>query len=132
MYIARWNPWGGLENFHEDAKVAARRANAAQPDILPTTDIHETAEAFELSLDLPGVKLEDIQIEVADRVLKITGERRVEQRTEQPGYKRLERAFGRFARTFRLGNDIDEQAIVAKMIQTPSEIIERARDTMAQ
>lgn len=115
MQFARWNPWGDLALPHQDLDRVLRRASLGSADFRPTTDIHETAEAFKLSLDLPGVQLEDIEIEVTHRVLKISGERRAEQRTDKPGYQRLERTFGRFGRTFGLGDDIDDQNIVAKM-----------------
>lgn len=80
----------------------------------PRVDMCETAEALIVEIEIPGVRREDIQIEVEDTMLRITGERR--SHTEQQGrnYYRIERSHGRFERQIPLPMTVDRQAIRAE------------------
>lgn len=113
MTITRWNPWGELEALHDDVERALRRAQS--PAFVPATDIRETTEGFELTMDLPGVKLEDVHIELPDRVLEVSGKRHHEHDQTREGYRRIERSGGTFTRSFTLGKQIDEAGISARM-----------------
>lgn len=80
----------------------------------PRVDIHETAEEYEICAELPGVKREDIQVELDDGVLTITAESRREQRDEQQGRViRQERRYGKYMRSFNLGGDIEDGKVGA-------------------
>jgi HSP20 family protein len=114
MSIVRWNPWGELETLQDDLERALRGAPAGR-GFVPATDVRETAEGFELTMDLPGVKLEDVRIEVTDRVLEISGARQDQTQAAAEGYRRIERRSGAFTRSFTLGKQIDEAGITAKM-----------------
>jgi HSP20 family protein len=76
-------------------------------------DLTETADQFVLTADLPGLSEEDVQIEVADRVLSISGERKSSHDETKGGYRRVERAFGSFRRTLTLPEGVDGEAITA-------------------
>jgi HSP20 family protein len=114
MGIVRWNPWNDFDALHQEFDRNFRRA-VAPTGFAPATDVVETESGFELAIDLPGVKLEDVSIEIADRVLKIEGERRSEREDNDGQVRRYERSFGRFSRSFTLGAHIDDQQISAKM-----------------
>jgi HSP20 family protein len=73
----------------------------------PPADVIETKDAFEVHLDLPGFKPEQIEVKVDDDVLTISAERKNEKRDEKTGYLRTERTWGRFARSFVLPDTID-------------------------
>lgn len=71
----------------------------------PALDVRETAEAFELTIDVPGVKRENIDITLDDDVLKIEGSRKIERSGEESDdnlYRRFERTDGSFKRALRL------------------------------
>ncbi len=77
----------------------------------PRADVVETDDAYVLALDLPGIDRGSLDVTLDDGTLKISGER-------QPGategrMHRVERAHGRFFRSFALGSDLDDQAIEA-------------------
>jgi HSP20 family protein len=69
---------------------------------LPPVDITESEEALVLSFDLPGLKEDEIQVELDDNVLTVSGERVRRSETKQDDYFRYERRFGSFSRTVAL------------------------------
>jgi HSP20 family protein len=80
---------------------------------VPAMDLLETAEAFVLRADLPGLTQEDVKIELEDSTLTVSGERKSEKVDEQEGYYRVERAFGSFSRSLTLPKGIDGDAVTA-------------------
>ena len=66
---------------------------------IPAIDLVETGDQFVLWADLPGLAEDDVNIELEDRVLTISGERKSEHEQRDAGYYRVERASGTFARS---------------------------------
>jgi HSP20 family protein len=81
---------------------------------MPSVDISETEKQFELSVELPGMKKEDISIDLENGRLTISGERKFENNENGKNYHRVESRFGSFTRTFHLPDSIDEDTISAK------------------
>ncbi len=81
---------------------------------LPAVNEREDEKAYYLEIDLPGVKKEDINVEVKDNILRISGERKFKKEEEDKGYKRVESFFGKFERSFTLPADADAEKIEAK------------------
>ena len=81
---------------------------------VPAMDLVETADHFVLRADLPGMSEEDVNIEVEDRVLTVSGERKAEHESGNEGYYRVERAFGSFSRSLTLPKGIDPEAVTAR------------------
>lgn len=77
----------------------------------PACDIDETSEHYLASFDLPGVKTEDINVEIKDGYLTVTGERHRE--TKNAKAQHYERSYGKFQRRFSLPEKIDPQNIEA-------------------
>ncbi|KAF8919222.1 HSP20-like chaperone, partial [Mucidula mucida] len=80
-------------------------------------DLHEDAEKniVTASFELPGLKKEDVNIDVHDGRLTITGESRISTEREEEGYAVKERKFGKFARTLRLPQGVKEEQINASL-----------------
>lgn len=122
MSIVRWNPWSELDALHREMDrnffrngSANGAAAASGASFLPATDVVETDAGYELALDLPGVKLEDVSIELRDGVLEVAGQRIRDGEPRAAGFARTERRFGAFSRSFRLGKGVDEGNIRARM-----------------
>ncbi len=79
----------------------------------PAMDLVEADDHFLLKADLPGMAEDDVSIEVQDGALVISGERKAEHEERGRGWFRVERSFGRFARTLTLPDGIDPEAISA-------------------
>lgn len=79
----------------------------------PRADLAETDDAYVLSLDLPGIRREDLEITMEEGTLRITGERRTEEEHEGRQYHRIERAYGRFFRSFNFGPNANPDEIEA-------------------
>jgi HSP20 family protein len=79
----------------------------------PAVDLIEREDSLVLKADLPGMTEDDVQIEVRDSVLTISGERKAEHEDKQNGYYRVERSFGRFSRALQLPSGVDASAISA-------------------
>ena len=79
----------------------------------PAVDLREEENEFILQADMPGMKKEDIDINVENSVLTIQGERRFEAEDRRESYHRVERAYGRFVRSFTLPTRVKADAITA-------------------
>ena len=81
---------------------------------MPTVDISETENGFEIRAELPGVSENDVNISVTDNLLTIKGEKHQEAETEGKNYHRVERRYGSFQRSFTLPRHIETDGIKAK------------------
>jgi HSP20 family protein len=79
----------------------------------PLADMRETDRGFELSIDLPGMKAQDIELQVRGEMLIVSGEKNDEASGGQGGYRFSERRFGRFERAFALPPGADRDRIGA-------------------
>ena len=79
----------------------------------PVVDIEETPEAYLVRAELPGMRLEDIKITVADNALSIRGEKRREEEKKGTTYHRVERVYGSFERSFSLSHAVAADKIEA-------------------
>ena len=79
----------------------------------PAVDVKETDHSFLISADIPGLTKKDINIEVSDDVLSITGERTEDEVEDSDLYHYRERSRGTFTRSFHLPESVDEKKISA-------------------
>jgi len=86
-----------------------------QSAFAPAFEVKETAEAFVLKADLPGVAEEDLDIGVHNGVLTVSGSRTAEDRKEGESFALYERQFGSFSRSFSLPDVADAERIEAKL-----------------
>ena len=107
-----------FDDFFDDFyRPAVRRANSnvTIPNVMKT-DIKETEGAYELSIDLPGYKKEDVEIQLKDGTLTISAAAKKEsEETKDNGrYIRRERFYGSCSRSFYVGDVVTEEDIKAK------------------
>ena len=112
MALVRWEPMSMNRLFNTLFDTPTGTA-AVQRRWVPAMDLSETDEAYILRADLPGLTPEDVRIEMEGRVLTVSGERKAEHETEDAGYRRVERSFGRFRRAMTLPAGVDPEAITA-------------------
>jgi HSP20 family protein len=118
--LHRWDPVEELEQFRSRMDQALHRFGfegetpLATSDWVPRADILETKDAIMVRAELPGVKQEDIEVELENRMLTIEGEKKFKKETEEENYHRVERSYGRFVRTFTLPQNADPDHIIAR------------------
>jgi HSP20 family protein len=117
MAITLWRkrrPLEGLARFFDDSWFDTDLfGNDAAALWAPAVDIEEQDGAYLLKADLPGLKKDDIHVELHDGYLTLKGERTSENEKKQGGYKRYERVYGSFERTFRVPEGVTEKDIKA-------------------
>lgn len=100
--------------FHEldaFAPLVSQRNNSGS--IYPKLDIHSTEEDVEISIELPGVKSEDVNISVSDNTLTISGEKSTEEERDDKDFYLVERSYGRFERSIPLNFKPDPKKVKA-------------------
>ena len=78
-------------------------------------DIREEHDAFFVDAEVPGLAAEDVHIDVEKNVLTIRGERKVEKEEIEDTYRRVERQYGSFTRSFTLPETVDADSISADL-----------------
>jgi HSP20 family protein len=81
----------------------------------PAADVYETNEEVILSVELPGVRLEDVHLEALDGKLRVSGVRRSDHEVEPRQFVRMERIYGNFTRDFAVPASIDSSRIKATL-----------------
>ena len=80
----------------------------------PSLDLSETPEAVQARMDLPGLKPEDVNIEIVGNTLRISGERKEEKEEKNETYHRVERRSGSFSRSVTLPCAVKEGEVTAE------------------
>ena len=122
MALIRWEPVRELNTIQgEMNRLFNSLFESASPSNggtsvrrwIPAMDLVENDDDFVLRADLPGLREDDVKIEVEDNVLTVSGERQVEHEDRKDGYYRLERGSGAFRRSLTLPEGVDAEKINA-------------------
>src|SRR5436305_2887438 len=122
MALIRWEPARELNTLQNEMNrlfntfldtPLPNGGAAGQRRWLPAMDLVETEDDFVLRADLPGVSQEDVNIELEDNVLTISGQRKAEHEERKEGYYRVERSSGTFSRSLTLPEGVDPDAVKA-------------------
>jgi HSP20 family protein len=79
----------------------------------PPVDVKETDDSFTLTADIPGLTKKEVNVNVSDGIVSISGERKFENEKESDNYHYRERQYGSFLRTFNLPETVNEEKITA-------------------
>jgi HSP20 family protein len=118
MTMMRFNPHSELADLFDDlfGNQKKEKMERRQYDCSPSTNILETNENFKLEMALPGVKKEDVKIDLEKNILNISSEKQSEEATnENEKYTRREFVYGTFCRSFTLPETIDTDNIKAEV-----------------
>jgi HSP20 family protein len=118
--IVRWEPFRELSSLQTEMNRLFNAAfdptatgNGGTRRWTPAMDLLETDDQFVLRADLPGMTESDVNIELEDNVLTVSGERKHEHEEKREGFFRVERAFGSFSRALTLPKGVDPEAVSA-------------------
>ena len=79
----------------------------------PAVDVNESDSSFMLTADIPGLTKKEVNVNVSNNVLSISGERKIEDEKESDNFHYRERLYGSFSRTFNLPETVKEEDISA-------------------
>lgn len=121
MAVVRWSPWGQVATLQSDMarlmnQVLGQPAPAGNGESgtwLPAVDVSETEDALLLHFDLPGISQSDINVELNDNVLTVSGQRERKQELSKDNFYPYERRFGSFSRSVSLPSGVSEDDISA-------------------
>jgi HSP20 family protein len=100
-----------INSLFEQALLTSEYEGGLPGTWSPAVDVLETEDAYLLFAELPGVRRDDIQLQVRDRRLELSGRRQT--LGESRNFLRMERSYGPFRRTFDLGEPVEADAIDA-------------------
>lgn len=130
----RWDPFAEINRLNEQlARYLEqwRELPSLAGGFTPLADVEETDEAYLVEIELPGVKREDVSVEVAGRRLTVSGERK--ERARVGILRRRTRTVGQFHYEVVLPGDVDEDGVSASMdegvltVRVPKPASERPR-----
>jgi HSP20 family protein len=116
--VSRWNR--DLPNLQNEMERVFRQVfgDVERPSTAgawsPALDVEEDEDSFTLHVEVPGVEPSDVEVSLEENVLTISGERRFYADREAEGFRRVERAFGRFHRAVRLPDRVDGGRVEAR------------------
>ncbi len=119
MAITRWDPFREMYSLQSRLNSLLEDANRGNDELtttgnfVPPVDIFEDGNRIVLKLEVPGMKQDDLKIQVENNALLVRGERKFEQETNEKNYHRIERRYGSFARSFTLPNTVDTDKVQA-------------------
>jgi HSP20 family protein len=91
-----------------------RDESLLQTSFAPPVDIYEDEHSYTLKLEVPGIEEKDINVKLENSTLTVSGERKFEKEEKEENYRRVERRYGSFARSFTLPQTIDSETVTAE------------------
>ena len=120
MSLGQWNSFRELSLLDRPmdrvfGQVASRASDGSRWSWVPVVDVYEIDDhALVVSAELPGLDEKDVEVTLANGVLTISGERRVDETGEHGRWYRTERAYGRFHRSFTVPRMVDAEGVTAE------------------
>jgi HSP20 family protein len=123
MAITRWDPFRDLMSIQNEMNRLFGRTyggdvgETTRGAWTPALDVFETQDKFVITMELPGVSPDDVDISVEDSTLVVRGERRFYGEQNEDSFLRIERRFGEFTRSLTLPSTADAESIQASFDQ---------------
>ena len=120
MSMTRWDPFQDLQSFRDEMnRTLSRWFSREEGDEptprrwMPALDVTETKDAYQIDVEVPGLRPEDINVTVDQGMLSVQGERHSEEEKSDRSYHRVERHYGAFRRSISLPRDVDASKVKA-------------------
>jgi len=84
-------------------------------ELMPSIDVTETDKEIEVTAELPGLEEKDVEINLADNVLTIRGEKKADKEEKDKNYRLIERSYGSFYRSLELPAGVDPEQVKASI-----------------
>jgi len=118
--LTRWEPFrefttlqDRMNRLFRDSFSEGREEALANSNFAPAVDVYEDEHNVTLKIEVPGIDEKDIDVRVENNTLTVSGERKFEKEEKEENYRRVERQYGSFTRTFTLPTTVDNDSITA-------------------
>src|ERR1043166_4342675 len=122
--LARWEPFRGFSTmqdrinrmnrfFRESYSPEGPEEALTTTSFAPPVDIYEDEHNITLKLEVPGIDEKDIDVRIDNNTLTVHGERKIEKDEKEENFRRVERQYGSFTRSFTLPSSVDPQQVSA-------------------
>ena len=119
--LTRWEPFREFSTlqdrmnrlFRESYNDAGRDESLTTSSFAPAVDVYEDEHKVALKIEVPGIEEKDIDVRVENNTLTVQGERKIEKEEKEENYRRVERQYGSFTRTFTLPQTVDTENVSA-------------------
>jgi len=122
--LTRWEPFREFSTmqdrmnrmnrlFRESYRSEGPEEALTTTSFAPPVDIYEDEHNIALKLEVPGIDEKDIDVRVEDNTLTVHGERKIEKEEKEENFRRIERQYGSFTRSFTLPSSVDPEQVSA-------------------
>jgi HSP20 family protein len=119
--LTRWEPFrefSGLQDrinrvFRESYPASGGDESLATSSFAPAVDVYEDEHTVTLKIEVPGIDEKDIDVRIENNTLTVHGERKIGKEEKEENYRRVERQYGSFTRTFNLPTTVDSEKVSA-------------------
>jgi HSP20 family protein len=118
--LTRWDPFrefatlqDRMNRLFHDSYGEGREEALTTSSFAPAVDVYEDEHNVTLKIEVPGIDEKDIDVRIENNTLIVHGERKFEKDEKEENFRRVERQYGSFTRTFTLPNTIDPEQVNA-------------------
>jgi HSP20 family protein len=118
--LTRWDPFREFSTLQDrmnrlvrDSFGDGREEALTTTSFAPAVDVYEDEHNVTLKIEVPGVEEKDIDVRIENSTLTVHGERKFEKEEKEENYRRVERQYGSFTRSFTLPNTVQPESVTA-------------------
>ncbi len=119
--VTRWEPlreFATIQDrmnrlFRDSYGTEGREEALSNTAFAPPVDVYEDEHNVTLKIEVPGIEEKDIDVRIENNTLTVHGERQFEKEEKEENYRRVERQYGSFTRTFTLPTTVDQESVQA-------------------
>jgi HSP20 family protein len=117
--LTRWDPFREFTTLQDRMNRLFRDSYSDREEALttstfaPAVDVYEDEHSVTLKIEVPGIDEKDIDVRVENNLLSVHGERKFEKEEKEENFRRVERQYGSFTRSFTLPSTVDTDSIQA-------------------
>jgi HSP20 family protein len=119
--ITRWEPFrefstlqDRLNRLFQQSVSEGREESLTTSSFAPAVDVYEDDHQVTLKIEVPGIDEKDIDVRLENNTLTVQGERKLEKEEKEENYRRVERQYGSFTRSFTLPQTVDSEKVSAQ------------------
>ena len=118
--LTRWDPFREFSTLQDrmnrlvrDSFGDGREEALTTSNFAPAVDVYEDEHNVTLKIEVPGIEEKDIDVRIENNTLTVHGERKFEKEEKEENYRRVERQYGSFTRSFTLPNTVNTENVQA-------------------